>query len=116
MPIVPKARKKSNKGEDEDDDDENKKTMVMMKKHIKSKNSLPVNDEQFWKDGKKIGADQDFFQKFFMERAHRDAVKGIVRGSTSKLEEEEVLDQVFALSEARTEGNSGLLKKVSLYF
>jgi len=108
----PKARKKAGNEEDETED-ENKKTMVMMKKHVKANNRLPVNNEQFWKEGRKIGADQEFFQKFFTERARRDAVKGIVRGSTNKVEEEEVLDQAIASNEARTEGNSGLLQKVS---
>jgi len=107
----PKARKKAGNEEDETED-ENKKTMVMMKKHVKANNRLPVNNEQFWKEGRKIGADQEFFQKFFTERARRDAVKGIVRGSTNKVEEEEVLDQAIASNEARTEGNSGLLQKL----
>ena len=51
-----------------------------------------------------------------MDHAHRDAIKGIVRGSISELEEEEILDQVIASSEACSEENSRLLKKVGLYF
>lgn len=55
--------------------------------------SLPMNDPKFWTKGKVISEQDNFFQKFFAERAKRDEIKGIVRG---KKEGEEELDAMNA--------------------
>ncbi len=48
--------------------------------NIHALSSLPVNDPNFWNKGSSVSEQDDFFNKFFMERARRDDIKGIVRG------------------------------------
>jgi ribosome biogenesis protein MAK21 len=49
--------------------------------NIQALSSLPVNDPNFWNKGSSVSEQDDFFQKFFTERARRDDIKGIVRGN-----------------------------------
>jgi len=56
--------------------------------------SLPVNDPEFWQEGKSVTETEEFFKTFFVERAKRDGAKGIERGKnkneTQALEDGEV--------------------------
>jgi len=46
--------------------------------------SLPMNDPSVWKNvEKKPSEREDFFKKFFVERARRDVLKGIDRGESA---------------------------------
>ena len=58
---------------------------------VNAASSLPVNDPDFWKKQKNSSEQDDFFQKFFTERAKRDELKGVVRGK--KEEEADALDE-----------------------
>lgn len=61
--------------------------------NAKALSSLPVNDPKFWKQGNNaISEQEEFFQKFFVERAKRDATKGIVRGKAVKSEEDDAFE------------------------
>jgi len=55
--------------------------------------SPPVNDPSFIKN-EKIGEQEEFFRKFFVERAKRDEIKGIVRGTNDATGADDVLDAV----------------------
>ena len=50
--------------------------------------SLPVNDPNFWKKKNSVSEQDEFFQKFFEERAKRDDVKGITRGKKQEKSDE----------------------------
>ena len=68
--------------------------------NIQALSSLPVNDPRFWRNESIVSEQDEFFQKFFVERAKRDEVKGIVRGKKDKDETDE-LDALEA-AEAKT--------------
>ena len=53
--------------------------------------ALAINDPDFWKKQKDASEQDIFFQKFFVERAKRDEIKGVVRGK--KAEEVDALDE-----------------------
>ena len=53
--------------------------------------ALAINDPDFWKKQKNASEQDIFFQKFFVERAKRDEIKGVVRGK--KPEEVDALDE-----------------------
>jgi len=52
--------------------------------NVQALSSLPVNDPDFWKKGNSISEQEEFFEKFFIERAKRDTIKGIVRGKKNE--------------------------------
>mmetsp|Transcript_3763 Transcript_3763/g.7196 ORF Transcript_3763/g.7196 Transcript_3763/m.7196 type:complete len:988 (-) Transcript_3763:442-3405(-) len=56
---------------------------------IKAAKSLPINDPAYWTKQKNISEDDDFYYKFFVEKAKRDEIKGIDK---SKKSEDDVLD------------------------
>ena len=45
--------------------------------------ALPMNDPSYLDGSKKISEEDSFFHQFFVERAKRDEIKGIVRGSSA---------------------------------
>lgn len=67
---------------------------------ISAMSSLPVNDPDFWKKQNAVPEQEEFFRKFFNERARRDEVKGISRG---KNRDEDVVDAVLDAAEAKVE-------------
>lgn len=107
----PKARDRTKQSSDKESKNIFEKTVSQKSKHIN------VNDEQFWNHPKtRISVDNEFFLKFFKERARRDAVKGIVRGSEKKSpgdDDDAALDQVIAKNEERAEGaDDAVLQKL----
>jgi ribosome biogenesis protein MAK21 len=66
---------------------------------ISAMSSLPVNDPDFWKKQKSISEQEEFFHKFFVERAKRDELKGISRGK----KDEDVVDAAFNAAEAKAD-------------
>jgi ribosome biogenesis protein MAK21 len=66
---------------------------------ISAMSSLPVNDPDFWKKQKHVSEQEEFFHKFFVERAKRDEMKGISRGK----KDEDVADAAFNAAEARAD-------------
>lgn len=66
---------------------------------ISAMSSLPVNDPDFWKNQKSISEQEEFFHKFFVERAKRDEMKGISRGK----KDEDVVDAAFNAAEAKAD-------------
>lgn len=60
--------------------------------NVHALSSLPVNDPDFWKEGKSVSEQEEFFHKFFVERAKRDEVKGVVRGK--KQNESETMEEM----------------------
>ena len=70
-----------------------------------SRASLPMNDPSLLDDGHAIAADEEFFRKFFIERAKRDEVKGITRGKGDRPDGEDDSDAEFeAIDAAETDG------------
>jgi len=57
--------------------------------------TLPVNDPSFL-EKQDVDVQDEFFHKFFVERARRDEMKGVVRGS-HKADDEE--DEAFDIAE-----------------
>jgi ribosome biogenesis protein MAK21 len=55
--------------------------------------SLPVNDPEFLKkESEKVAEGEEFFHKFFLERAKRDEMKGVVRGKDVRTDEDGAFD------------------------
>jgi ribosome biogenesis protein MAK21 len=65
--------------------------------------SLPVNDPEFLEQ-EKVNEQDEFFHKFFVERARRDKIKGIVRNKPNQTEddEEDALDDAMDAAEGST--------------
>lgn len=65
--------------------------------------SLPVNDPAFL-EKENVSEQDEFFHKFFVERARRDEIKGIVRNKPKSDEgdEEDALDGAFDAAEEST--------------
>ncbi len=55
---------------------------------LKAMKSLPMNDPEFWAKKRNISEEEEFFQKFFLERAKRDDIKGISRNKVDEIEPE----------------------------
>ncbi len=68
---------------------------------VKSVTSLPVNDPTFL-ESKEVTDEEKFFHQFFVERAKRDAIKGIVRGSGAKkdMDDSDLEDEALNAAEA----------------
>lgn len=118
----PKSRKSTtnkDKKDREDDEEGGEKRPsttinVMKKRNMLVSTIVPVNDEKFWNGtGKKVAVENEFFQKFFVERARRDAVKGIVRGTGALEDPEADLDGVI---EANENKELGITQKVRISF
>lgn len=81
-------------------DKENARSVVM-ERHRSSTTMLPVNDRSFLQKNE-VGPEDEFFFRFFEERAKRDQVKGIVRHKETKKgkkndgddDSQEVLDKI----------------------
>jgi ribosome biogenesis protein MAK21 len=73
--------------------------------------SLPVNDPSFLRKDN-VNEQDVFFQKFFVERARRDDIKGIVRGKPA-MDEEEMEDVVMDAAEEAEGFDGGLEQTVS---
>ena len=54
--------------------------------------ALPVNDPSFL-DKKDVSVEDEFFHKFFLERARRDQIKGVVRHRTNVDSNEEIEEE-----------------------
>ncbi len=92
----------------------NPKSMEHLAKHFQRKESVaerksgvvmdtymapPVNDPSFLRQ-QQVSAQDEFFQKFFAERARRDEIKGIVRKSSDPRDGDEEEDEAFDTAEA----------------
>ena len=51
------------------------------KSGLSGSTALPMNDPSYLEANKNVSEAEKFFQQFFVERAKRDGIKGIVRGS-----------------------------------
>jgi ribosome biogenesis protein MAK21 len=82
---------------------------------IQSRLELPVNDPAFL-ERENVSEQDEFFFKFFVERARRDEVKGITRGTTEEMNDEE-LEEAEELTLDAAEKAQGLdsVKKVSFH-
>jgi ribosome biogenesis protein MAK21 len=65
--------------------------------------SIPMNDPEFLEKND-VGVQDQFFRQFFLERAKRDTLKGIVRNTTSTDEQDD--DAVIDQEEARFQPKS----------
>jgi ribosome biogenesis protein MAK21 len=61
------------------------------RKSAEDEMTLPVNDPSFLKR-QDVDVQEEFFHKFFVERARRDEMKGIVRGGSEADDEDEAFD------------------------
>ena len=97
----PKTRQK--KDVDEGIEDEQASSHIgIRKKNMVVSTAVPVNDEKFWNGlGKKVSVENEFFQKYFVERARRDKAKGIERNSDVKLDPEMDLDKLILENEKK---------------
>lgn len=68
---------------------------------VKSLTSMPVNDPSFL-ESSEVAEEEKFFHQFFVERAKRDAIKGIVRGSGAKkdMDDSDLEDEALNAAEA----------------
>lgn len=73
--------------------------------------SLPVNDPSFLRKDD-VNEQDVFFHKFFVERARRDDIKGIVRGKPT-MDEDEMEDVVMDAAEEAEGFDGGLEQTVS---
>lgn len=62
---------------------------------IESRMSLPVNDPAFLTK-RDVDVQDEFFKRFFLERARRDEIKGISRPNKDGEDEDDVIDDVEA--------------------
>ena len=69
---------------------------------------LPMNDPSFL-EAENIPAEEKFFHQFFVERAKRDEIKGIVRGSGDAKGRDEVEDDVLDAAEKAVDDVSLIL-------
>jgi ribosome biogenesis protein MAK21 len=80
---------------------------------IQARLELPMNDPSFL-EREDVGEQDEFFRKFFVERARRDEIKGITRGNKQPMDDE-ALDsaEVGALDAAEEAGGWDAGKSVS---
>jgi len=71
---------------------------------VKSLTSLPVNDPSFL-ESSEVAEEEKFFHQFFVERAKRDVIKGIVRGSGAKkdMDDSDLEDEALNAAEAEAD-------------
>ena len=80
---------------------------------IQNRLELPMNDPSFLEQ-EKVNEQDEFFHKFFVERARRDEIKGIQRGKKTTTEEEDEAAEEEALDAAEeAEGLDDGAKSVS---
>jgi ribosome biogenesis protein MAK21 len=69
------------------------------KSGLSTMTALPLNDPSYLK-ATEIAEDEKFFHQFFVERAKRDEIKGIVRGSGEGKDDSDLEDEALNATEA----------------